>query len=144
MKLHSARSVSRSLQIIYQPASQWLSVRRPTISSTACLTVTDNTNADPETRGKWVELAEKYGIPIRCVCFNTPPSVCKHNDAVRALNEALFNPEKRTILPGMAFTGFLGRYKEPTLSEGFQDIFTVPFKFQGSEDQKRIWQKYWT
>jgi hypothetical protein len=38
------------------------------------------------------------------------------------------NPEKRTILPSMAFRGFTSRYKPPQLSEGFQDITKVAFR----------------
>jgi hypothetical protein len=38
------------------------------------------------------------------------------------------NPESRTILPKMAFTGFASRYREPTLDEGFDDITKVNFK----------------
>ncbi len=38
------------------------------------------------------------------------------------------NPEKRTILPGMAFRSFATRYKRPQMSEGFQDITEVAFK----------------
>lgn len=49
----------------------------------------DNTNPDPDTRAQWVELAKKNNIPIRCVWFNTPISVCLHNDAVRSLNKAV-------------------------------------------------------
>jgi hypothetical protein len=38
------------------------------------------------------------------------------------------NPEKRTILPSLAFRGFQSRYQPPKLSEGFQDIYEVQFK----------------
>jgi len=38
------------------------------------------------------------------------------------------NPEKRIILPGLAFKGFSSRYQQPALSEGFQDITEVEFK----------------
>ena len=38
------------------------------------------------------------------------------------------NPEKRTILPSMAFRGFNSRYKRPELKEGFQDITEVAFR----------------
>ena len=121
----------------------WPSVCGSTLEATY-LTSLDNTNADPDTRAKWVDLAKKVNVPIRCVCFTAPAAVCKHNDTVRALNEPLFNPEKRPMLPGMAFSGFTARYKEPKLSEGFQDILSVPFKFQGTKDQKKVWMKYWT
>jgi len=38
------------------------------------------------------------------------------------------NPESRTMLPKMAFTGFASRYREPGLNEGFQDIAKVDFQ----------------
>jgi len=38
------------------------------------------------------------------------------------------NPESRTMLPKMAFTGFASRYREPTLEEGLADIFKVDFR----------------
>ena len=38
------------------------------------------------------------------------------------------NPERRTMLPKMAFTGFAARYREPKLEEGFQEITKVDFK----------------
>lgn len=47
---------------------------------------TDNTNADPNTRAHWVNLAKKMNVPIRCVLFTASPQLCEHNDAVRALN----------------------------------------------------------
>ncbi|KAM0352335.1 hypothetical protein ACHAPU_002000 [Fusarium lateritium] len=103
----------------------------------------DNTNADPETRTVWVEFAKKSGISIRCVWFRTPLQVCEHNNAVRALNESL-NPESRTVLPKMAFTGFASRFKPPQLKEGFQDITEVQFQFRGTKDEYQIWGRYWT
>lgn len=53
------------------------------------------------------------------------------------------NPESRTLLPGIAFGDFGRRFKEPSLSEGFEDIVRVDFRFRGSEESKRIWGKYW-
>jgi bifunctional polynucleotide phosphatase/kinase len=38
------------------------------------------------------------------------------------------NPENRTMLPGLAFTGFASRYRKPELAEGFQDIVEVKFE----------------
>lgn len=38
------------------------------------------------------------------------------------------NPESRTLLPKMAFSGFASRYREPKTEEGFQDITKVNFK----------------
>ncbi|TVY50050.1 Bifunctional polynucleotide phosphatase/kinase [Lachnellula occidentalis] len=89
--------------------------------------VVDNTNADIEVRSKWIDLATKHSIPIRCVLFTAAAQICEHNDAVRALNSTM-NPEERQILPGIAFSSFKGRYKPPKVSEGFQDITEIEFK----------------
>lgn len=56
----------------------------------------DNTNADPEVRSKWIQLARQFGVPIRCVYFTASPPLCQHNDTVRALN-------------GLVVSGHLGR-----------------------------------
>ncbi|KAH1486678.1 hypothetical protein LV164_006543 [Aspergillus fumigatus] len=104
--------------------------------------VVDNTNADPNTRAEWVRVAKEFNVPIRCVYFTSSPELCKHNNAVRAANRSL-NPESRARLPGIAFGDFLKRFKEPTMEEGFSDIFRVDFRFQGDDEAKRIWTQYW-
>ncbi|KAI3543823.1 polynucleotide kinase 3 phosphatase [Colletotrichum abscissum] len=102
----------------------------------------DNTNADPDTRAIWVQLAAKHDLPIRCVWFKTPLHICEHNDAVRSMNESL-NPESRTALPRMAFNGFKSRFKEPKVKEGFQDITELEFAFRGTKEEHEVWAKYW-
>lgn len=52
----------------------------------------DNTNADPDTRAIWINLAKKHNIPARCVWFRTPMNICEHNDAVRSLNKTVRSP----------------------------------------------------
>lgn len=102
----------------------------------------DNTNADTDVRKLWINLAKKLDVPIRCIHFKTPMDVCQHNNVVRALNKSM-NPESRESLPGLAFAGFTSRYKAPQLKEGFQDITEVPFKFRGTEEEYKIWGRYW-
>ena len=87
----------------------------------------DNTNADVETRAIWIQLAQRFGLSIRCIYFTAHPKLCEHNDTVRALNQDVFNPEKRTILPHSAFSNFSSRFQEPQLKEGFHDIVRVDF-----------------
>jgi bifunctional polynucleotide phosphatase/kinase len=88
----------------------------------------DNTNADIETRSRWITLARERGVPARCVWLRSTPEICKHNEAVRSLNNALFNPENRGALPSVAFMGFQSRFKEPKVEEGFQDVVEIPFQ----------------
>lgn len=37
------------------------------------------------------------------------------------------NPEKREMLPNVAFAGYTSRFRPPRLDEGFQDIINVDF-----------------
>lgn len=73
------------------------------------------------------------------------------------------NPEQRTLLPNMAFTGFISRYRPPQVSEGFEDITEIKFQasllfhildwqylllmrhpqFQGTDQEWEIWSRYW-
>ena len=71
------------------------------------------------------------------------------------------NPEKRTILPAMAFSSFRSRYETPSLSEGFEDITEVSFEvsgiahhswpllivilqFDGNTEERQIWTRHWS
>ncbi|KAF2764933.1 PNK3P-domain-containing protein [Teratosphaeria nubilosa] len=105
--------------------------------------VVDNTNADIETRATWIKMAHRLKVPVRLVHFTASAKLCEHNDTVRALSGGLMNPEQRTILPRMAFTGFASRYREPKVEEGFEDITKVDFEFHGSDEQKAVWKRYW-
>ncbi|KAI9829083.1 MAG: hypothetical protein M1832_000106 [Thelocarpon impressellum] len=59
------------------------------LNPTTRSTDANNTNADAEVRAKWVQVAQKRHVPIRCVYFTAPALLCQHNDAVRALNGTL-------------------------------------------------------
>lgn len=43
----------------------------------------------------------------------------------------------------MAFTGFASRFKEPAVKEGFSDIFIAYWQFRGSQEEYKIWGRYW-
>lgn len=128
-------------QDILKTRQKCIKVAREHLASERSVAV-DNTNADPETRKYWTDLARDLDVPIRCIYFTSPPELCKHNNAVRAANRDL-NPESRTPLPGIAFHDFARRFREPALSEGFQDIVRVAFRFKGSESARKIWSQYW-
>ncbi|KAI9780872.1 MAG: hypothetical protein M1839_006499 [Geoglossum umbratile] len=53
------------------------------------------------------------------------------------------NPEKRAMLPMVAFTSFSSRFREPTLEEGFTDIARIDFHFEGSDKERAVWSRYW-
>lgn len=106
--------------------------------------VVDNTNADAETRAVWVRLARKLNLSIRCVLFTASAKVCEHNDTFRALHVGQeTNPEKRSLLPRVAFSSFASRYRKPEVSEGLEEIMVVDFQFDGSDEQKKGWSQFW-
>ncbi|KAL1383230.1 polynucleotide kinase 3 phosphatase-domain-containing protein [Phyllosticta capitalensis] len=106
--------------------------------------VVDNTNADAETRAHWVKLAQKHKVPIRCVLFTAPAKLCEHNDAVRALSASeQLNPEQRSMLPKLAFTSFVSRFRQPTKDEGFQELVEVDFVFEGDDAARETWGQFW-
>lgn len=92
------------------------------------LTGTDNTNADQAVRAVWIQLAQRFNVPIRCVHFTASTKLCEHNDTIRAIAGGPFNPEQRNLLPHSAFSSFGSRYKQPKLEEGFQDVVPVDFQ----------------
>ena len=53
------------------------------------------------------------------------------------------NPEQRTKLPAVAFRGYVQRYREPALVEGFSDMTKVDFRLEGTDEQRALWSKYW-
>ena len=58
-------------------------------ASVSDMITSDNTNADVETRKYWINLAQDFGVPIRCIRFTASARLCEHNDSVRALNPKL-------------------------------------------------------
>ncbi|KAL9009840.1 MAG: hypothetical protein Q9173_005166 [Seirophora scorigena] len=88
----------------------------------------DNTNADQAVRAVWIQLAQRFNVPIRCMHFTASTKLCEHNDTIRAIAGGPFNPEQRNLLPHSAFSSFASRYKQPKVEEGFQDV--VPVEFQ--------------
>lgn len=53
------------------------------------------------------------------------------------------NPEKRQLLPKVAFTSYAARFQQPLLSEGFLDMLAVDFVLEGSNEEREVWQRYW-
>lgn len=104
----------------------------------------DNTNPDLATRAGWIAVAKQHKAPIRCVHFTSPEELCIHNAAVRAFGGEIVNPELRDMLPGIAFRTYKARFKKPKMKEGFSDLVEVDFMWEGEEEEKKIWEKFWT
>ncbi|THV08085.1 PNK3P-domain-containing protein [Dendrothele bispora CBS 962.96] len=107
--------------------------------------VVDNTNRDRQTRKYYVEIARKFGLPIRCFLFTGSMELAWHNNLYRAYNLPPSVAEKgvvREVLPFLAFTSFKASFEEPELSEGLSEIRQVNWSFDGSEEEKKHWSMW--
>ena len=56
-------------------------------------------------------------------------------------NYALMQPH-RDFLPYVAFSSFAEKFEEPKEIEGFLEVMTVNWLFEGSEDEQRNWSMW--
>lgn len=66
-----------------------------------------------------------------------------HNAAVRAFGGEYMNPEKREMVPKIAFATFKSRFVEPEAGEGFAGVVRVGFEWEGNEKEREIWGRFW-
>jgi len=76
--------------------------------------VVDNTNPDRESRARYVQVANKYNIPIRCFLMSTSYKQARHNEVYRQLTETKHKP-----INEMVVNSYKSKYTEPCLDEGF-------------------------
>ncbi|CAD6573099.1 MAG: hypothetical protein TREMPRED_000722 [Tremellales sp. Tagirdzhanova-0007] len=100
-----------------------------------------NTNRNRETRAHWIRLAARLNVPIRLFHFLCPIELAKHNNMYRACYASPDEPV-RELLPGSAFSGYVGQFEAPTLGEGFDQIRGVNFVFEGDDVQRRKWDMW--
>lgn len=101
----------------------------------------DNTNRNRPTRAVWLDLAEQLNVPIRLFHFLCPVDLAKHNNMYRAVYAPKDEPE-RTLLPGSAFWSYKNDFQMPSIDEGFEEIKSVNFVWEGSDEQRRLWDMY--
>ncbi|KAJ3565098.1 hypothetical protein NP233_g7866 [Leucocoprinus birnbaumii] len=107
--------------------------------------VIDNTNRDAKTRKFYVDLAKEEKVPIRCFVFTGSIDLAWHNNLYRAFHRPSRETEgeiRRVLVPYGAFSGFQDQYEEPTKEEGFAEIRRVNWKFEGTEEEKRLWSMW--
>ncbi|VDC03760.1 unnamed protein product [Peniophora sp. CBMAI 1063] len=125
--------------------------------------VVDNTNRDAATRKSYVSLAKKAGVPIRCFVFDAAIELAWHNNLYRAFIEPSTDSRRsathasdtaelstksdragasRELVPYIAFTGFQSAYEAPQADEGFAEMRTVRWMFEGDEVERKAWEMW--
>jgi len=93
--------------------------------------VVDNTNPTIKTRQDWLNIANKLGVPSRCLVMTSSKEEVKHFNFFR---QKKGGPK----VPEIAINVFNKKYEKPSKSEGFTKLYFVNFvpKFDSKEDEK--------
>lgn len=92
--------------------------------------VIDNTNPDIESRHRYIGIANKLSIPVRCFNFTTSLEHCKHNNRFRELTA---RDSAKKVVNDIAFNLYKSKYTPPTSAEGFSDIVDIDFSLTFSD-----------
>ncbi|KAL5514211.1 hypothetical protein ACEPAG_2299 [Sanghuangporus baumii] len=110
--------------------------------------VVDNTNRDKKTRQFYLNLAETLDIPVRCFKFKISRELAWHNNLYRTFCLPLLSgstaavTKERKLIPYSAFVSFSQCYEEPTIDEGFKEVKTVNWQFEGDAEEERYWRMW--
>ncbi|XP_056467303.1 bifunctional polynucleotide phosphatase/kinase [Gadus chalcogrammus] len=102
----------------------------------------DNTNPDPESRKRYIDVAKASGVPCRCFHFSASLEQAKHNNRFR---EMAPSDVKHVKVNDMIFHSYKKHHVAPDLSEGFSEIlqihFVPDFKDSKSESLFRLFSE---
>ena len=83
----------------------------------------DNTNPDVASRKRYIDLAKKLKVPVRCVRVATPRPVAEHLNIMRAIART----SDHALVPDVAFHNFYEKLVEPATGEGFKEVLVWEF-----------------
>uniref|UniRef100_A0AAY5L7W0 PNK FHA domain-containing protein n=1 Tax=Esox lucius TaxID=8010 RepID=A0AAY5L7W0_ESOLU len=84
----------------------------------------DNTNPDPESRKRYIDVSQSLGVSCRCFNFSASLEQAKHNNRFR---EMAPSTTKHLKVNDMIFHSYKKKFVAPSLSEGFSEILQVHF-----------------
>ncbi|XP_008424314.1 bifunctional polynucleotide phosphatase/kinase [Poecilia reticulata] len=84
----------------------------------------DNTNPDPESRKRYLDVAKAAGVSCRCFFFTATLEQAKHNNRFR---EMAPSNSKHAKVNDMVFHSYKKNFVAPNVSEGFSEILQIHF-----------------
>lgn len=100
--------------------------------------VVDNTNPDRSSRQRYIDVAKKRNIPVRCFVMSVTIEHAKHNNKFRELTDRSHVKVGEVII-----NSYMKNYVPPALDEGFTEILEINFvpKFQ-NEEHRKLYEMY--
>ncbi|XP_014296856.1 uncharacterized protein F21D5.5 isoform X2 [Microplitis demolitor] len=95
--------------------------------------VIDNTNPDVASRKRFIDVAVKKKVTVRCFVLTTTPEHAKHNNKFRELTD-----KNHTTISDIIINSYYKNYVQPQKDEGYSQIVKVNFvpKFKSESDRK--------
>ncbi|CAF4244268.1 unnamed protein product, partial [Adineta steineri] len=102
--------------------------------------VIDNTNLDKESRQRYIEVANTFGVSCRCFVMNVSIEHTKHNNLFRQM---IGTDDAHKDVNDIVIMGAQKRYVKPTLDEGFSEIVTVNMQpLFNDTDMEELYYQY--
>ncbi|XP_058065579.1 uncharacterized protein F21D5.5 [Anopheles bellator] len=95
--------------------------------------VIDNTNPDAESRKRYLEVAARANVPVRCFVMDVSYRHARHNNEFRELTD-----RSHSSMSDMVFHSYKSKFQEPSTQEGFKEVVKVKFipKFSSTDDEE--------
>uniref|UniRef100_A0A4Y0BI43 FHA_2 domain-containing protein n=1 Tax=Anopheles funestus TaxID=62324 RepID=A0A4Y0BI43_ANOFN len=84
--------------------------------------VIDNLSPDVESRKRYVLVANRSKIPVRCFLMDVSYQHARHNNQFREMTD-----RSHSTISEMVFNSYKSKFQQPTQAEGFTEIVKVKF-----------------
>lgn len=81
----------------------------------------DNTSPSRESRAPYIQLANIYNVPPRCLYFDVDRPLACHMDAYRS------KKTKVPRIPKVAYNIYVSKFQMPSVDEGLSELLTIHF-----------------
>ena len=102
----------------------------------------DNTNPDRKSRADYIKLAKDINKDVYVTVYlvDIPEILSKHMDHFRVQK----SQGELRILPNVVYHVYNKKYEKPIKGEGIDNIVKIPFSFEGTKDDEKIFLHHYS